>query len=117
MSDRTLQLFKRADNDEGYISVICHRPRYLTALAAMGWCETAEEASQQTESAPVASNDDALADLQAQLETAHAKITQLDDEKTVLEIKVLEMEESARILQGQLDLATKPAPESGKKGK
>lgn len=38
------QLFHPANNEDGYVSVICHRERYLKELLAMGWFETADEA-------------------------------------------------------------------------
>lgn len=38
------QLFYPASNADGYVSVICHRDRYLKELLAMGWFETADEA-------------------------------------------------------------------------
>lgn len=38
------QVFHPASNEDGYVSVICHRERYLKELLAMGWFETADEA-------------------------------------------------------------------------
>ncbi len=38
------QLFYPSSNEDGYVSVICHRERYLKELLAMGWFETADEA-------------------------------------------------------------------------
>lgn len=40
------QIFKRADNEEGFIAVIAHRSRDLPALQEQGWCLTAEETKQ-----------------------------------------------------------------------
>lgn len=42
-------IFKKADNDEGFISVLCHRERYLDLLKAEGWVLTLDEALAQTE--------------------------------------------------------------------
>lgn len=41
-------VFKKSNNDEGFISVICHRERYLEELKADGWSETPEEAMSET---------------------------------------------------------------------
>jgi hypothetical protein len=43
-SETTRQMFKRADNDEGYIAVIAHRARDIPALQEQGWRFTADEA-------------------------------------------------------------------------
>lgn len=38
------QLFLPVDSEEGYVSAIVHRERYIPAFLAMGWKETAAEA-------------------------------------------------------------------------
>ena len=44
------QMFKKADNDDGYMSVIVHRDRYLKDLEAEGWVSTQQEALGQENS-------------------------------------------------------------------
>lgn len=43
------QVFHPANNEDGYVAVICHRERYLKELLAMGWFETADEAKAKPE--------------------------------------------------------------------
>jgi len=44
MSEKThQQMFIKADNEEGFVSVICHRERYADDLKKMGFVNTVEE--------------------------------------------------------------------------
>lgn len=38
------QIFYPFNNEDGYISVVCHRERFLDGLLSLGWCKTADEA-------------------------------------------------------------------------
>lgn len=38
------QIFYPFDNEDGYISVVCHRERFLESLLSLGWQKTAAEA-------------------------------------------------------------------------
>lgn len=38
------QIFYPFDNEDGYISVVCHRERFLENLLSLGWQKTAAEA-------------------------------------------------------------------------
>lgn len=38
------QIFYPFDNDDGFISVVCHRERFLDDLLSLGWCKTAADA-------------------------------------------------------------------------
>ena len=46
------QLFKKSDNDDGYISVICHRARYLDELKAIGFVESVDQLDQEPKKKP-----------------------------------------------------------------
>lgn len=39
------QIFYPFDNEDGFISVVCHRERFLDDLLSVGWCKTQEEAT------------------------------------------------------------------------
>lgn len=43
------QMFKAFDNDDGYISVICHRERYAKDLRKMGFVDSLEDAKAKPE--------------------------------------------------------------------
>lgn len=38
-----VHLFKAFDNEDGYITVICHRDRYQEALKSLGFVESVDE--------------------------------------------------------------------------
>lgn len=38
------QIFYPFDNEDGFISVVCHRERFLDVLLRLGWYKTQEEA-------------------------------------------------------------------------
>lgn len=38
------QIFYPFDNEDGFISVVCHRERFLDDLLSLGWQKTAAEA-------------------------------------------------------------------------
>lgn len=38
-----IQMFKASDNEDGYISVVCHRERYADELRSLGFVESVDD--------------------------------------------------------------------------